>query len=211
MGTLAEKMKYTAIVAATGLTALATAQESGYTYNENNSTFTCSVPNGAFCAGENTNIIRCTDGVGQPGNCNDNLAGYPPEGVNPTLCVSCGLGQGIAACSKDGIVYGASGAGFGNITFPTNSSEAECSKAASNGGSSGSGTTSMAPYMNGTSTAGSGSGAMGTAAPSGSYGSGSGSGSSGNNTTPYTGGVSGLQATGTFAGLGALFVAMGLM
>merc|ERR1712230_93115 len=210
----AEKMKYTAIVAATGLAALATAQESGYTYNENNSTFTCSVPNGAFCAGENTNIIiRCTDGVGQPGNCNDNLAGYPPEGVQPALCVSCGLGQGIAACSKDGTVYGASGAGFGNITFPTNSSEAECSNAASNGGSSG--TTSMAPYMNGTSTAGSGSGAMGTAAPSGGYGSGSGSGSSGNNTsgttTPYTGGVAGLQATGTFAGLGALLVAMGLM
>merc|ERR1712232_475341 len=91
------------------------------------------------------------------------------------------------------------GAGFGNITFPTNSSENACSNAASNGGSSG--TTSMAPYMNGTSTAGSGSGAMGTAAPSGGYGTGSGSGSSGNNTsgtTPYTGGVSGLQATGTF-------------
>merc|ERR1712087_420598 len=144
--TFAEKMKYTAIVAATGLAALASAQD-GYTYNENN-----------------------------------------------------------------GTVYGASGAGFGNITFPTNSSEAACSNAASNGGSSG--TTSMAPYMNGTSTAGSGSGAMGTAAPSGGYGSGSGSGSSGNNTsgtTPYTGGVSGLQATGTFAGLGALFVAMGLI
>merc|ERR1712115_490360 len=193
--------KYTAIVAATGLAALASAQD-GYTYNENNGTFTCSVPNGAYCAGENTNIIiRCTDGVGQPGNCNDNLAGYPPVGVQPALCVSCGLGQGIAACSKDGTVYGASGAGFGNITFPTNSSENACSNAASNGGSSG--TTSMAPYMNGTSTAG-----------SGGYGSGSGSGSSGNNTsgtTPYTGGVSGLQATGTFAGLGALLVAMGLM
>ncbi|KAI7232449.1 hypothetical protein KC330_g5914 [Hortaea werneckii] len=205
-------MKYTAIVAASGLPTLASAQQ-GLTYNENNGTYTCAVPNGAYCAGENTNIIiRCTDGVGQPGNCNDNLAGYPPVGVQPALCVSCGLGQGIAACSKDGTVYGASGAGFGNITFPTNSSENACSNAASNGGSSG--TTSMAPYMNGTATAGSGSGAMGTAAPSGGYGSGSGSGSSGNNTsgtTPYTGGVSGLQATGTFAGLGALFVAMGLM
>merc|ERR1711881_741820 len=178
------------------------------TYDDATGKFICPAdkPNGAFCAGDSlgTNIIiRCTDGVGQPGNCNDNLAGYPPVGVQPALCVSCGLGQGIAACSKDGTVYGASGAGFGNITFPTNSSEAACSNAASNGGSSG--TTSMAPYMNGTSTAGSGSGAMGTAAPSGGYGSGSGSGSSGNNTsgtTPYTGGVSGLQATGTFAGLG---------
>ncbi|CAL3968570.1 unnamed protein product, partial [Diplocarpon coronariae] len=46
-------------------------------------------PNGAFCAGDSlsTNIIiRCQDGVGQPGNCNDNLAGYFPYGVQFAPC-----------------------------------------------------------------------------------------------------------------------------
>merc|ERR1712014_2528 len=110
-------MKYTAIVAATGLAALASAQD-GYTYNENNGTFTCSVPNGAFCAGENTNIIiRCTDGVGQPGNCNDNLAGYPPVGVQPALCVSCGLDRVLQRAARTARYM--AHRGLGSVTSPS--------------------------------------------------------------------------------------------
>ncbi|KAK4963980.1 hypothetical protein LTR28_004203, partial [Elasticomyces elasticus] len=44
---------------------------------DNNGTFSCAIPNGAYCAGDSliTNIIlRCTNGTGHPGNCNDNLA-----------------------------------------------------------------------------------------------------------------------------------------
>jgi hypothetical protein len=64
-------------------------------------TWTCPIADGVYCAGDSlkTNIIiRCTGTVGQPGNCNDNLAGEPPLGVNPTVCYAPALGT--AACAK---------------------------------------------------------------------------------------------------------------
>lgn len=210
-----------------------------------NGEYSCEVPDGAYCAGANSNIIiRCTDGVGRPGNCNDNLAGYPPLGVGFSLCLSCGLEQGIAACSKDGTVYGDSGAGFGDVQFPVNSSEAACS-AAAKGEAYGKAPSSMAPYTNATSTTGR-FGGMGTAAPS-VYGSAptptsasntagasesdstsastsaSESGSTSTSTSapdssegshgdsPYAGAASALQAAGTIACLGALFVALNII
>lgn len=76
-----------------------------------NGSFSCPIPNGAYCLAENI-ILRCIGSLGFPGNCNDNLAGEPPFGVNPTLCVTpCGNETGRAACSKNGIVYPASGVG----------------------------------------------------------------------------------------------------
>ncbi|KAJ5054240.1 uncharacterized protein L3040_000520 [Drepanopeziza brunnea f. sp. 'multigermtubi'] len=77
--------------------------------------------NGAFCAGDSlgTNIIiRCTDGVGQPGNCNDNLAGFFPFGVRSSLCWQSSATSGIAACSKNCIVQGGSGTFNGTLTLP---------------------------------------------------------------------------------------------
>jgi len=79
-------------------------------YNETTGTFICpaSAPNGSFCAGTPfvTNIIiRCKNGVGQPGNCNDNLAGQPPLGVKYSPCVDSEPSQGNAACSKNCVIY----------------------------------------------------------------------------------------------------------
>lgn len=93
------------------------------TYNASTNTFTCpaSNPNGDFCAGDSlvTNIIiRCTNGVGQPGNCNDNLAGKPPLGVNYSPCYQSSPTSGDAACSKNCIVYGSSGNYNGTFTLP---------------------------------------------------------------------------------------------
>jgi hypothetical protein len=87
--------------------AIASAQ---ITYN--GSTINCPAnnPNGNFCAGDSltTNIIiRCVNGVAGPGNCNDNLDGEPPIGLNPTLCYQSSATAGDAACSKNCIVYGA--------------------------------------------------------------------------------------------------------
>ncbi|MCJ1462154.1 hypothetical protein MMC07_000754 [Pseudocyphellaria aurata] len=70
----------------------------------------------AFCAGESlaTNIIiRCDGLVGQPGNCNDNLAGIPPVGVKLFApCYQSSTVAGDAACSYDGIAYPDSGTPF---------------------------------------------------------------------------------------------------
>jgi hypothetical protein len=78
-------------------------------YNQDTNTFTCTIPDGAYCAGDSlqTNIIvRCTDGVGQPGNCNDNLAGVPPIGVKTFApCYQSSAVAADAACSWDGVAY----------------------------------------------------------------------------------------------------------
>ncbi|EPS43043.1 hypothetical protein H072_2969 [Dactylellina haptotyla CBS 200.50] len=69
-----------------------------------------------FCAGDSlqTNIIiRCTGEKGQPGNCNDNLAGVPPVGVKTFApCYQTSNTTGDAACSYNGIVYPDSGSSF---------------------------------------------------------------------------------------------------
>jgi hypothetical protein len=87
--------------------AIASAQ---ITYNGSNIICPANNPNGNFCAGDSlgTNIIiRCVNGVAGPGNCNDNLDGEPPMGLNPTLCYQSSATAGDAACSKNCIVYGA--------------------------------------------------------------------------------------------------------
>jgi hypothetical protein len=84
-------------------------------------TFTCAIPNAAYCAGNSltTNIIiRCIGTVGQPGNCDDNLAGEPPFGVNYSPCWQPSATSGQAACSKNCIVYGGSGNFNGTFTLP---------------------------------------------------------------------------------------------
>ncbi|KAH8687966.1 hypothetical protein BGZ60DRAFT_466138 [Tricladium varicosporioides] len=103
-------MKYSATILAASA-AIASAQ---VIYDSSTGTFTCpaSNPNGAYCAGDSlvTNIIiRCNNGVGQPGNCNDNLAGQFPQGVNYSPCFETSPSAGDAACSKNCIVYGKNG------------------------------------------------------------------------------------------------------
>lgn len=100
-------MKYTVFLAAISA-AVASAQ---VVYNETTGTFTCPAynPNGAYCAGNSNIIIRCNNGVGQPGNCNDNLAGSPPQGVNYAPCYETSPSAGDAACSKNCIVYAPGG------------------------------------------------------------------------------------------------------
>lgn len=69
-----------------------------------------------FCAGDSlqTNIIiRCTGEKGQPGNCNDNLAGVPPIGVKTFApCYQTSNTTGDAACSYNGMAYPDSGEPF---------------------------------------------------------------------------------------------------
>ncbi|KAK4190644.1 hypothetical protein QBC35DRAFT_62189 [Podospora australis] len=89
-----------------------------------NGTFICpkDLPNGAFCAGtslETGIIIRCTNGVGQPGRCSNNLVGQPPVGLGvPARCWELKPDSGIAACEKNCIVYGSSGTVEGDLTLP---------------------------------------------------------------------------------------------
>lgn len=97
--------------------ALTTAQ---VTYNDDG-TFTCAIADAAYCAGTSlqTNIIiRCTGHVGQPGNCNDNLAGEFPQGVSFSPCWQPSATSGQAACSKNCVVYGGSGNYNGTFTLP---------------------------------------------------------------------------------------------
>lgn len=86
------------------------------TFNQTTGKFTCAIPNGEYCAGDSLSsniIIRCSNGVGQPGNCNDNLAGVPPVGVKTSaLCYQTSANAGDAACSFNGIAYPDSGSPF---------------------------------------------------------------------------------------------------
>lgn len=100
-------MKYISTLLVASAAALSSAQ---VVYNETTGDFLCpgSYPNGAWCAGnsgETNIIIRCTNGVGQPGNCNDNLAGRPPIGVRFSPCYQPKAEVGDAACSRNCIVY----------------------------------------------------------------------------------------------------------
>ncbi|KAH8881568.1 hypothetical protein GQ53DRAFT_848135 [Thozetella sp. PMI_491] len=77
-----------------------------------NNTYTCGKPNVAYCAGDSLKtdiIVRCDNkGHGQPGRCGDNLAGQPPVGNTPSLCVQSDEIVGDAACEKNCVVYAAS-------------------------------------------------------------------------------------------------------
>lgn len=79
------------------------------TFNSTTGEFTCAIPNGVYCAGSSLTsniIIRCSNGVGQPGNCNDNLAGVPPVGVKTSaLCYQTSDTAGDGACSYNGVAY----------------------------------------------------------------------------------------------------------
>lgn len=73
--------------------------------NSTTGVFTCPAnsPNGAYCAGNDGKsniIIRCEDGVGHPGNCNDNLSGTFPIGLSYSPCYQTSETAGDAACSK---------------------------------------------------------------------------------------------------------------
>lgn len=105
--------------------ALAAAQ---FRFNETDNTFICTKDKGlaAYCAGGDI-IIRCANGIGQPGNCNDNLAGYPPYGNNGLAgCYQTTRMSGDAACTKNGLVYPGSGAADSSDTasFPIPSTTA---------------------------------------------------------------------------------------
>ncbi|KAG0652755.1 hypothetical protein D0Z07_0092, partial [Hyphodiscus hymeniophilus] len=104
-------------------TAVAAQQLEAYTYNSTTGIFTCPAnnPNGAFCADTSLSssiIIRCSNGIGQPGNCNDNLSGEPPFDVWYAPCWQTSTTSGDAACSKNCVVYGASGNANGTFTLP---------------------------------------------------------------------------------------------
>lgn len=121
-----------------------------------NGTISCPATGSAFCAGDSlsTNIIvRCPTpgGQGQPGNCNDNLAGVPPVGVKLFApCYQTSPTAGDAACSYNGIAYPDSGASYA-IPGASGSSSA--------GSAAGTGSPTVAPYGNGTTTKASGSAA----------------------------------------------------
>ncbi|KAH8808091.1 hypothetical protein F5884DRAFT_791012 [Xylogone sp. PMI_703] len=161
--------------------ALASAQ--GYTTDPSTGAITCSTPNAVYCAGDSlkTNIIiRCTGTVGQAGNCNDNLVGEPPVGNNPSECWASGPASGVAACAKNGIVYGSSGNANGTFPVPGSTTSVVPTGASS----------VVPPLSTGTGTGGSGgSGGNGTSG-GGSGGNGGGSGTATN--TPV-----GPSSTGT--------------
>ncbi|OCK82306.1 hypothetical protein K432DRAFT_380535 [Lepidopterella palustris CBS 459.81] len=137
-------MKTSSVLAAV-LTATITLVQGQITTNENG-TITCAIPDGDYCAGKSltTNIIvRCTNGIGQPGNCNDNLAGVPPVGVKTFApCYQSSDVAGDAACSWDGIAYpnngqpfpipGGNGASSSSLT-PTSSATSSSSVVVSTG------------------------------------------------------------------------------
>jgi hypothetical protein len=82
--------------------ALASAQ---FTINSTTDAITCyGNPNGAYCASDSLGspiIIRCNNGTGQAGNCNDNTAGDFPFGdTGGSLCWQTSTSSGDAACEK---------------------------------------------------------------------------------------------------------------
>ncbi|KAK4541856.1 hypothetical protein LTR36_007388 [Oleoguttula mirabilis] len=192
----------------------------------NNGSISCPIVNGTYCAGASgtTNIIiRCTNGVGQAGNCNDNLDGEPPLGVSFAPCFDCGDTSGRAACSKMGVVYPGSGTGLGSTPFPTNDTSI-CSATTggvpyTNGTNPGgpiiNGTNPGGPIINGTNPGGPIINAtvpcLGGASPTGGYGSGGSPSSS--MPAGYTGAASSVQMLGASAvvGFGAVLAALGMM
>ncbi|KAK0515495.1 hypothetical protein JMJ35_001529 [Cladonia borealis] len=96
----------TLVFATSAVIASASAQA---VFNPTTDAFVCPSTGGNFCTGpslSNNIIIRCTGTVGQPGNCNDNLAGIPPGGLkNSALCYQSSPTSGSAACSLNNIAY----------------------------------------------------------------------------------------------------------
>ncbi|KAK6345742.1 hypothetical protein TWF718_007649 [Orbilia javanica] len=116
-------MKFTIVALAT-----AAAVNAQLVYNETTGVFQClgDAADKNFCAGDSlsTNIIiRCNGEVGQPGNCNNNLAGVPPIGVKTSaLCWQTSETAGDGACSFEGIVHSDDG-----TTFPVPSAASSSS------------------------------------------------------------------------------------
>ncbi|PQE19179.1 hypothetical protein CJF30_00007507 [Rutstroemia sp. NJR-2017a BBW] len=105
-----------------GILALCGVSFAQVTYNSTTGQFICALPNASYCASVSLGspiIIRCSNGIGQPGNCNDNLAGEFPYGVSYSPCWESSNVSGDAACSKNScIVYGGSGNFNGTFTLP---------------------------------------------------------------------------------------------
>ncbi|KAK1055162.1 hypothetical protein LTR74_015878 [Friedmanniomyces endolithicus] len=196
-------MKFTTTIVAAGLTALVSAQ--GPIFNANG-TFTCPDPQGAYCAGGNI-IIRCNNGVGQPGNCDDNLSGEPPLGVNYAPCFSCGTNSSRSACSKNGIVYAGSGAGLGSAQFFTNDT-AVCAAPAPAPAPAPS--AAPAPYTNGTAPSSPVANTTKPAIVASPTGSGVAAASGSAVPIPYTGAATSVQVlgAGVVLCLGTLFAAL---
>ncbi|ROV98503.1 hypothetical protein VSDG_04328 [Cytospora chrysosperma] len=91
-------------------------------YNETSSQFTCAEPDQAYCVSDSLQssiIVRCDDNaIGYPGNCDDNLDGEPPLGLQYSPCWQTSNTTGDAACSKNCVVYGSSGNYNGTFTLP---------------------------------------------------------------------------------------------
>ncbi|KAF2138067.1 uncharacterized protein K452DRAFT_361541 [Aplosporella prunicola CBS 121167] len=98
------------------------------TYNGESGIFTCATASGAYCSGDSLSsniIIRCSGGVGIPGNCNDNLAGITPVGVKTSaLCYQTSPTAGDAVCSFNNVGYPGNAAAFAiaNCNTPSNGS-----------------------------------------------------------------------------------------
>jgi len=129
-------MKFTVVAFAVATATMANAQ---VVFNSTTNTFSCfgDAAGKNFCAGDSlaTNIIiRCTGTQGQPGNCNDNLAGVPPVGVKTFApCYQTSNTTGDAVCSFNGIGYPDSGQPF---PIPGASSSSVISSATSTSSSS---------------------------------------------------------------------------
>lgn len=65
----------------------------------NAAAYSCPSYFGNFCVGDNI-ILRCHKGIGQPRNCNNNLAGAPSRGNAYSPCWETSPTSGDAACSK---------------------------------------------------------------------------------------------------------------
>ena len=110
------KMKVATTLFMFGLATLSAATPQYQVQNDNVNNIVCTKQTGlaAYCAGGDI-IIRCNNGVGTAGNCNDNLADQPPFGDNGLAgCYQSSMNAGDAACTKAGLVYPASGSGSMN-------------------------------------------------------------------------------------------------
>ncbi|KAF8855130.1 hypothetical protein BDZ45DRAFT_676418 [Acephala macrosclerotiorum] len=109
-------MKYTTTLLVASA-AIATAQ-----FTIENGTIICTGnPNGAYCASDSLQsniIIRCTNGIGQGGNCNDDLSGYFPISSEGSECWETNSTSGDAACAKNCIVECGSGNCGESFTLP---------------------------------------------------------------------------------------------
>ncbi|KAK3116060.1 hypothetical protein LTR53_003950 [Teratosphaeriaceae sp. CCFEE 6253] len=136
---------------------------------------------------------------------NDNLAGYPPLGVNYAPCWTCGANSSRSACSKNGIVYPSSGAELGTAQFSVNDTSV-CNAPPPAG----------PPYANGTTPAGPMANTTTPPPPGGASPTGTGApGSSGSALpvpyNPANAGTSVQMGAGAVIGFAMLFAALGMM